>query len=89
MAAAKSDGLLRRLRCAHDGAGQLLLTGILGAGLPIARQDDEGNTYQIRKLADGSEHEVLKNFPAETELTEALAPSAENGALTMSSSDHT
>jgi SAM-dependent methyltransferase len=35
---------------------------------PVARSDARGNTYQLRTLADGSTHEVLKNFPAEGEL---------------------
>lgn len=30
---------------------------------PIAYADAAGNTYQIRRLEDGSEHAVLKNFP--------------------------
>ena len=38
--------------------------------------DDDGNTYQTRELADGSRHEVLKNFPSETDLRDALAPYA-------------
>jgi len=38
--------------------------------------DDAGNTHQTRELADGSRHEVLKNFPSETELREVLAPHA-------------
>jgi demethylmenaquinone methyltransferase/2-methoxy-6-polyprenyl-1,4-benzoquinol methylase len=40
---------------------------------PIAETDDEGNTYQLRQLRDGSAHRVLKNFPTETELRELLA----------------
>jgi demethylmenaquinone methyltransferase/2-methoxy-6-polyprenyl-1,4-benzoquinol methylase len=40
---------------------------------PISRKDNEGNTYQIRKLEDGSEHEVLKNFPSDQELHETLS----------------
>jgi len=40
---------------------------------PISRKDNEGNTYQIRKLEDGSEHEVLKNFPSDQELYETLS----------------
>ena len=39
-----------------------------GSSTPISRQDDEGNTYQLRSLADGSVHEVLKNFPSREEL---------------------
>ena len=38
----------------------------------ISRKDDEGNTYQTRRLADGSSHEVLKNFPAAQELRSRL-----------------
>ncbi len=36
--------------------------------LPIAEQDREGNSYQIRRIKDGSTHRVLKNFPTESEL---------------------
>ena len=39
-----------------------------GNSTPLARRDAAGNTYQERRLADGSRHEVLKNFPAEGEL---------------------
>jgi demethylmenaquinone methyltransferase/2-methoxy-6-polyprenyl-1,4-benzoquinol methylase len=39
-----------------------------GSSTPIARSDAEGNTYQVRKLVDGTEHEVLKNFPTAAEL---------------------
>ena len=35
---------------------------------PISRTDELGDTYQIRKLDDGSRHEVLKNFPTAPEL---------------------
>ena len=49
-------------------------TYIEGSSTPIAERDAEGNTYQLRRLADGSESRVLKNFPTETELRAALAP---------------
>jgi demethylmenaquinone methyltransferase/2-methoxy-6-polyprenyl-1,4-benzoquinol methylase len=39
-----------------------------GSSTPVSRRDADGNTYQARKLDDGSSHEVLKNFPAEGEL---------------------
>lgn len=41
---------------------------VAGSSTPISRRDAKGNTYQARKLDDGSGHEVLKNFPAESEL---------------------
>ena len=47
-----------------------------GSSTPIAERDAEGNTYQLRRLADGSENRVLKNFPTETELRAALGPHA-------------
>ena len=42
--------------------------------LPIAERDDEGNTYQHRRLKDGSVHRVLKNFPTREELEALVAP---------------
>lgn len=39
-----------------------------GSSTPVSRTDAEGNGYQVRQLADGSTHEVLKNFPGEGEL---------------------
>lgn len=44
-----------------------------GSSTPISRADGPGNTYQIRQLDDGSTHEVLKNFPAESELVAAVS----------------
>jgi ubiquinone/menaquinone biosynthesis C-methylase UbiE len=43
-----------------------------GSSTPISRTDAEGNTYQMRKLANGEEYEVLKNFPSSLELTQAV-----------------
>lgn len=52
------------------GATVVLLDNLLVAGssTPISHRDDDGNTYQRRRLDDGSEHVVLKNFPSESEL---------------------
>jgi ubiquinone/menaquinone biosynthesis C-methylase UbiE len=36
-----------------------------GSNLPITNTDEEGNTFQTRKLEDGSIHLVLKNFHSE------------------------
>ncbi len=49
-----------------------------GSSTPISRTDDAGNTYQLRTLNDGSAHEVLKNFPSEIELREAVRGIATN-----------
>lgn len=61
------------------------LTGILPSGTtivfvdnnyvessstPIAHADGQGNTYQIRKLANNSSYKILKNFPTDKELRE-------------------
>jgi demethylmenaquinone methyltransferase/2-methoxy-6-polyprenyl-1,4-benzoquinol methylase len=39
---------------------------------PISETDADGDTWQLRRLADGSTHRVLKNFPVETDLHTAL-----------------
>jgi demethylmenaquinone methyltransferase/2-methoxy-6-polyprenyl-1,4-benzoquinol methylase len=49
---------------------------------PIAEADAEGNTFQMRKLKDGSTHRVLKNFPTEEELNRSLASAGTQGKLT-------
>jgi SAM-dependent methyltransferase len=43
-----------------------------GSSTPVSRRDADGNTYQTRCLADGSSHEVLKNFPTAEELRRRL-----------------
>lgn len=44
-----------------------------GSITPICRMDAEGNTYQMRELDEGNTYEVLKNFPTETQLRQAVA----------------
>lgn len=44
-----------------------------GSSTPIARRAVTGDTYQLRELSDGSTHEVLKNFPAPSEVADALS----------------
>ncbi len=39
-----------------------------GASTPVVRTDAHGNTFQRRTLEDGSMHEIIKNFPSETDL---------------------
>ncbi len=43
-----------------------------GSNTPIARTDADGNTYQIRKLENGTEYEVLKNFPTMDEVKDLI-----------------
>lgn len=43
-----------------------------GSTTPIGPPDAQGDTWQQRRLADGSEHRVLKNFPTEAELRAAF-----------------
>ena len=49
---------------------------------PISRRDADGNTYQLRPLEDGSEHEVLKNFPSRDDVLAAIAPCARDAVWT-------
>ncbi|HET7364927.1 MAG TPA: class I SAM-dependent methyltransferase [Burkholderiales bacterium] len=60
----------------EPGARVLLMDNryVAGSSTAISERDAEGNTYQLRRLADGSENRVLKNFPTEAELRAALVP---------------
>lgn len=44
----------------------------------IAERDAWGNTYQLRQLADGSQHKVLKNFPKRDFLENKLSSIGSN-----------
>jgi SAM-dependent methyltransferase len=52
-----------------------------GSSTPVSRTDAEGNTYQMRKLANGQEFEVLKNFPTPAELAAAVGGVAREAHL--------
>jgi ubiquinone/menaquinone biosynthesis C-methylase UbiE len=60
-------GLHRRL---GRGARVMLLDNrnVAGSSTPIARTDDNGDTWQVRRLDDGREFEILKNHPAPGEV---------------------
>ena len=47
-----------------------------GSSTPISRTDSDGNTYQLRRLADGSTYDILKNFPSRDDIGRALHPIA-------------
>lgn len=53
-----------------------------GSSTPISRADADGNTYQIRELADGTKHEIIKNFFTDDDFSAMLAGIAENVYLT-------
>jgi ubiquinone/menaquinone biosynthesis C-methylase UbiE len=53
-----------------------------GSSSPISDTDAEGNTYQLRKLKDGSTHRILKNFPTPSELDALLGSCGVRGTLT-------
>jgi len=71
------DSLDRRLL---PGAKVVLLDNLYveGSSTPVSRRDEDGNTYQRRRLADGSEHVVLKNFPTEQQLRDAVRECGRN-----------
>jgi len=43
-----------------------------GNSTPISRYDEENNSYQMRRLSNGSQYEVLKNFPDEKEVKQVI-----------------
>jgi SAM-dependent methyltransferase len=53
-----------------------------GSNNPISRTGPDGDTYQRRRLADGREYEVLKNFPSREQLAADLEPVATDLAWT-------
>ncbi len=71
-------------RCLAPGAVVVLMDNLFvpGSSTPISRQDNEGNTWQARRLDDGSTHEVLKNFPDEKRLREQVAGFGVNARYT-------
>lgn len=57
-----------------DGARVMILDNryVEGSNWPITRTDAIGNTYQDRLLANGTEYEVMKNFPSDAEVEDVL-----------------
>ncbi len=51
---------------------------IPGNSTPITDCDKFGNTYQTRRLSDGTEHRIIKNYPSKTELQLNLGAQAES-----------
>ena len=57
-------------RALHPGAAVVILDNLYvpGSSTPISHFDADGNSFQERRLRDGSKHTVLKNFPKEDAL---------------------
>ncbi len=68
-------------RCLAPGAVVVLMDNLYveGNSTPISRTDEEGNTWQERKLLNGEKHAVLKNFPTEEQLLDRIAEFGVNG----------
>ena len=62
----------------EPGATVVLLDNryVEGSSTPVAGFDADGNTFQVRRLPDGSTVRVMKNFPSEEELRRDLGPYA-------------
>ena len=76
----RQEGFLRGLhRRLGVGAVVVLMDNryVEGSSTAISRRDAAGNTYQQRRLTDGTTHEVLKNFPNRPELEAPFAVFAE------------
>jgi len=68
----------------NPGARVVLLDNLYveGSSSAIAETDAEWNTYQDRKLSDGTTHRVLKNFPSQSELESSINELGKNGKFT-------
>ena len=71
--------------CLQPGARVVLIDNrfVEGSSQPITRRDELGNSYQTRRLDDGSTFEVLKNFPAEDDMRRLLGARAQEFSWTQ------
>ena len=83
----------KRIRSFLDGFHERLGRGALvtfvdnwyveSSSSPIFRTDEQGDSFQQRRLGDGSLHEVLKNFPSREELLASVAAFADDAEVTI------
>jgi ubiquinone/menaquinone biosynthesis C-methylase UbiE len=73
------EGLHRRL---SSGSQVMILDNryVAGSNWPLTRTDAAGNTYQRRQLNDGTEYEVLKNFPSAADVQDAIEAAGGEGS---------
>lgn len=76
------DGFLRALhKRLGQGARVMVVDNryVEGSNHPITRVDEQGNSFQMRTLDDGSTHEILKNFPDAHAVSTRLAECGAHG----------
>ena len=82
----RRDEFLSALNAALEpGAKVVMLDNrfVEGSSSAISEQDAAGNTYQIRRLGDGTTHRVLKNFPSEAELLSLARRAGKDARITQ------
>lgn len=65
--------------------GQIIILDnnyVEGSSTAIHKTDKAGNTYQKRKLQDGSEYSIIKNFPSDEEILSYIAPVGKDFEIT-------
>ena len=84
---ARRAEFLQALHATLPGGALVLLLDnrfVASSSTPIHETDSAGDSWQLRRLADGSEYRVLKNFPTEAELHGvAAAVGAGRGKCTL------
>jgi 2-polyprenyl-3-methyl-5-hydroxy-6-metoxy-1,4-benzoquinol methylase len=73
------DKFLRILNSFTSPDGTIVLIDnnfVQGSNSPITYTDEDENTFQTRRLEDGTMHLIMKNFPTENFLREKLADMA-------------
>jgi SAM-dependent methyltransferase len=68
---ARLDAFLRALHAVLQPGSTIVFLDnrwVEGSSSPIVDRDAAGDTWQVRRLDDGTTHRVLKNFPEEAEL---------------------
>jgi ubiquinone/menaquinone biosynthesis C-methylase UbiE len=55
---------------------------VAGSNIPISDSDENGNTFQIRTLHDGTAHRIIKNFLTEDELHGLIDGSGQDASFT-------
>lgn len=71
-------GFLAALHSKLEPGAQVLFVDQLPYDGAVRRQDAAGNTLERRNLPDGRSFEIVKNFPSEQEVHEALAAYAQD-----------